>query len=304
MLIRRSLFWSAVVLAQLLPAGGLAAESSQSADHGRFVRLARDKDGDPVALEAAIVHYAPMDCGKSGPTVDLISAVHVAEPGFYSELNRRFATYDAVLYELVAPKGTRIPKGAKAKNDNPVSAMQNGMTAMLDLQFQLEGIDYTRPNLIHADMSPEQFSRSMRDRNESMLQVFLRMMGYAMSKQESAAGASDTKLLLALFSENRALALKRVMAEQMADMEGSLKAINGPDGSTLISERNKVAIEVLGRQIAAGKQKIAIFYGAGHMPDLQKRLRDDYGLVPVDTEWLKAWNLRDKSASKPKPSDD
>jgi hypothetical protein len=132
----------------------------------------------------------------------------------------------------------------------------------------------------------------MRDRNESMFQVFLRMVGYALSQQEKASGASDAQLLFALFSKNRALALKRVLAEQLSEMEGSLTAINGPEGSTLISERNKVAIEVLGREIAAGKQKIAIFYGAGHMPDLQERLRDEHGLVPVGTEWLEAWDLK------------
>ena len=53
--------------------------------------------------------------------------------------------------------------------------------------------------------------------------------------------------------------------------------MEGPKGSTLISGRNKVALDVLRKEIAAGKKKIAIFYGAGHMPDFQKRLRDDFG---------------------------
>ena len=98
---------------------------------------------------------------------------------------------------------------------------------------------------------------------------------------------------MALFDKNRALALKRIMAEQMEDMKGMLTGLEGPDGSTIISERNKLALEVLGKQIAAGKQKIAIFYGAGHMPDFQKRVRDQFGLAPVNTRWLVAWNLKD-----------
>jgi hypothetical protein len=52
---------------------------------------------------------------------------------------------------------------------------------------------------------------------------------------------------------------------------------------------------VLRKELAAGKSKIAIFYGAGHMPDLQKRLRDDFGMKPVGTRWLAAWNLQDEA---------
>ena len=257
------------------------------------MRLARGDDKSPLALEAAIVRYVPTDCGQTAPAVDLISAVHVAEKSYYGELNRRFKTYDVVLYELVAPEGTRIPKGGVGVGASPVSMLQNAMTGVLELEFQLRGIDYTAENLVHADMSPEQFSESMRNRGESMFQVFFRMMGYAMARQNTqAGGSSDLRLVMALFNKNRALAMKRVMAEQFEDMEGSLTAINGPDGSTLITERNKVAVEVLRKQIEAGKQKLAIFYGAGHMPDFEQRLRDEFGLVPISTEWLAAWDLK------------
>ena len=45
--------------------------------------------------------------------------------------------------------------------------------------------------------------------------------------------------------------------------------------------------------MASGKQKIAIFYGGGHMKDMQQRLLDDFDLVPVNTRWLVAWNMAD-----------
>lgn len=283
----------AILAAPALITQGFGDEPSRNDAGEKFLRLVRDEDRQPVALQAAIVRHVPADCGKTGPTVDLISAVHVADKDYYGKLNRQFEHYDVVLYELVAPRGTRVPKGGPSGNGSPVSMVQNAMTGVLDLEFQLRGIDYTRPNLVHADMSPEQFARSMRRRGESMLQVFMRMMGYALSQQgNDSAATSDARLLLAFFDSDRALAMKRVLAEQFSEMEGSLSAINGPDGSTLITERNKVALGVLGKQLAAGKRKIAIFYGAGHMPDLQKRLRDDLGLAPIRTEWLVAWDLK------------
>ena len=256
-----------------------------------FLRLTRDAQKSPVALEAAIVRYVPRNGGNKGPVVELVSAVHVAEKSYYELLNREFRKHDAVLYELVAPKGTKVPKGGGSSN-SPVSMLQNGMKNILELEFQLEQIDYTRKNMVHADMSPEQFSESMQRKGESVFGMFLRMMGYALAKQSQDGGASDMDLLIALFDKNRSLALKRVMAEQFQDMEGTLVALSGPEGSTIISERNKVALKVLRKQIEAGKRKIAIFYGAGHMPDFQQRLRDDFGLVPKSTRWVKAWDLK------------
>ena len=111
-------------------------------------------------------------------------------------------------------------------------------------------------------------------------------------QSQNPAGSGDMRLLFALFDKNRALAMKRVMAEQFEELEGSLSAINGPEGSTLITERNKVALDVLRKEIAAGKQKLAIFYGAGHMSDFEQRLRDDFGLTRVSARWFVAWNLK------------
>lgn len=269
-----------------------AARAERKAATSAFLRLVRNDQGEPAALETAIVHYVPRDCGRQGPTVDLIAAVHIGEKEYYEQLNRRFADYDVVLYELVAPEGTRIERG-DTRNRHPVSALQRGMKNLLELSFQLEEIDYTAKNLLHADMSPEQFAESMRTRGESMWSMFLRMMGYAMAQQgKSGKGPSDLELLMALFNPNRAMALKRVLAEQFEDMEGSMLAIEGPEGSTLISERNKVAIEKLQQQLDAGRQKVAIFYGAGHMSDFQTRLKEQFGLAPVKTDWLVAWNLK------------
>ena len=290
------------MLVLLVSAAANAQQADQTAQQAKqekkadFLRITREDDKSPVAMEVAVVSLAK--AAGDGPTVDLISAVHVGEKAYYDELNRRFEDYDVVLYELVAPEGTTVPKGGVGRSNHPVSMLQSFMTGILELEFQLNAVDYTRPNLVHADMSPEQFAESMRERGESAFQVFFRMMGYAMSQQSGDAASGDAALLVALFSKNRALAMKRVLAEQFQDLEGSLTAIEGPDGSTLISERNKVALKVLKEQIDAGHKRLAIFYGAGHMFDFSDRLQADFGLAPVKTEWLVAWDLKGKSPAK------
>jgi hypothetical protein len=177
--------------------------------------------------------------------------------------------------------------------------IQSFMTDVLKLEFQLRGVDYTKSHFVHADLSAEQFEAAMKKRGDSFGGMFLRMWGYAMSRQGDAA-SSDLQILTAMFSANRAGAMKRALAEQFQQFGGSLSAIDGPEGSAIITDRNKKALEVLRKQIDAGKKKIAIFYGAGHMEDFDKRLRADFALAPIQTQWLVAWNLKDQAKEPPK----
>lgn len=262
-------------------------------DKNKYLRLQRDERGRPTAMEIAVVRYQS-DKKKQAAVVDLIGAVHVADSDYFARLNREFADYEAVLYELVATEGTRPVQGQKVKSGNPVSTLQTSLTRVLDLQFQLDGIDYQAENMIHADMSPDEFAQSMRDRGESVVSIFFRMMAYSMMQQAGESGrSSDMEILMALLNKDRSLALKRAIAKQFEDLGGVMLAIDGPDGSTLISERNKKALEVLDRELKAGKKKLAIFYGAGHMPDMAKRLEADFKMKPTGTRWLTAWDMAD-----------
>jgi hypothetical protein len=274
-------------------------DAKENEPKSKFLRLRRDDKGEPVALETAVVRYVPADDTRDGLAVDLVGAVHVGEKGYYEELNRLFTAYDALLYELVAPEGTRIPKdGRREGGGNPVSALQLGMKSMLELEFQLERVDYSKENFVHADMSPEEFSKSMSERGESFLQMFFRMMAQGMAAQnKNVEGTSDVELLFALFAKDRAFRLKRTLAGQFENMEGALSAFNGPDGSTIITERNRKAFEVLASQIKAGKKKIGVFYGAGHLSDMEQRLFKDFNLKRGDEKWLTAWSL-ERAAKK------
>jgi hypothetical protein len=290
--------WVAAWLALLLSAAALSAAETTPTPVGktpseRFLRVTRDENKKPLALETPIVHYVPTDGGRQSPTVDLIAAIHIAEKSYYEQLNREFDNYDAVLYELVAPKGASVPQPKDSGGSHPISLLQNGMKDLLGLEYQLKVIDYTRKNMIHADMSPDQFAESMRSRGESTMTILARMLGYAWTRQgEASDGPSDGQMLLALFDKNRTVAMKRILAEQFASGDDYMAALEGPTGSTLVSGRNQVALQTLQKEIDLGKRKIAIFYGAAHMPDLQSRLRKEFGLSPAGVRWLVAWNLK------------
>ncbi len=277
----------------------MGAEEKQDDEASDFLRIVRDENEEPQAMQTAICRFSPQDDERRGLVVDLIAAVHVGDKKYYRELNKRFQSYDAVLYELVAPKGTRVPKGG-GRPTSTVSFLQTGMTQILELEFQLEGIDYSQPNLVHADISPEEFSRSMKERGESVVSMFFRVLGHSMAQQaKTSQRGSDVKLLSAFFAKDRAFELKQVLAEQFQDLEGTIAVFEGPNGSTLVTVRNQRAVDVLKQEIDKGKKKLAIFYGAAHMPDLAERIEEQLSLALQQQEWVEAWDLR-RSADPPK----
>lgn len=123
------------------------------------------------------------------------------------------------------------------------------------------------------------------------MQFMMRSMGSSLAMQSSKK-TSDFNVLAAMMSSNRELAMKRVFAEQMEQMDGQLAAIAGEDGkSTLITERNAKALEVLKKELDAGKKRLGIFYGAGHFKHMHEELVKQFQMQPVQTVWLDAWDM-------------
>lgn len=254
-----------------------------------FSRIAHDDSGAAESLQLAIVTYAPAGAGRD-VTVDLIGAVHVGEKSYYAELNELFQRYDALLYELIAPPGTVITPDMRPTG--MVSGLQRGMTAMLDLSFQLEEIDYTPPNFVHADLSPREMSESMAERNESLYVYFWRLV-YASLREYSRdplGMRSMNALTGSMTSSRQSHPLKIMMAHEFADLDRLQNMLGKDSDSAVIGARNERAIEVLQREVAAGARRLGIFYGIGHMRDLENRLLD-IGYVPVETRWVDAWAL-------------
>jgi len=300
---------AAPLCSQEPPAGAPAAAEQPANKFIRFVDLG-DFRG---RLEVAIARFADRERGIE---VDLVSAVHVGETSYYGELSRRFAGYDAVLYELVAPEGTRPDARAAKDRVNPVSMLQQGMKRMLDLDFQLEAVDYDAENFVHADLSPRDLSRKWKERGESLTSALLKMMLNAAKVQqeryeaaaearEEAGDQAGSEAALPRGRENKRRALKWALAKELGPMEEMLAMFGGDDKGSdgvLIGERNKKAVEVLQREIAAGKKKLAIFYGAAHMPDMADRVAA-LGLVRVGQEWIVAWDVGSAAAAEAKKAE-
>jgi len=265
----------------------------------KFLRITKDEEGQLSALETAVVRYKSAG-GDGDVTVDLIGVVHIGDAPYYRKLNKLFTQYDALLYELVAPPGTVIPKGGKRDSTNPLAMIQKIATFVLDLELQTEIIDYTKKNFVHADMSPAEMAEAIRKRGDDGLTLALSLIAdllrqqnlMAMQPKKAGKEESLSDLLNLIVDPAGPSKIKRIMARQLHSLE------SGPGlGQTLttilVSDRNQAALKVLQKELVEkGNKKIGIFYGAAHMPDFEKRLRDDFRLVPVSTQWLPAWDLR------------
>jgi hypothetical protein len=285
--------WTAIAQKSAIQEQAESARNSKK-DH-TYIRIERDDRKQPVALQTALVKFKAARGPHRKAQVDLIGAIHIADAAYYAELNKIFKQYDVILFELVAPEGVKIERGHKQELSlDVISGSQQGFQALLGLSHQIEQIDYQAKNFVHADMTPTEFSKHMKDRGESFMQLYFRSIGQGLAMQGTDQSGGDLSLLFALFSKDREYNMKLIMAQQFERMEGLPDVMSGPEGSTIITLRNDKALSVLNEQLAAGKQRIGIFYGAGHFDDMEKKLVEDFRLQRYEEKWIDAWNLRPK----------
>ena len=272
-----------------------------------FLRM-HQVNGQPHSLDTAVVTYrsaanrssTQKDGASESVTVDLIGAVHVGEAEYYAQLNELFDTYDVLLYELVAPEGTVVPLGGRRDEEgfNPIAMLQDGTKSMLGLESQLEKIDYTKPHFVRADMTPEQIVEKMNERGDTGLTLILDTLSDAMRQQNVASRQLENDPQLDLGAEisladilGNPLKMKRLLAAQFAGTADLDMAVGKSLNQLLIVDRNAEALKVLQKQLAAGKKRIGIFYGAAHLADMEERLVADFGMEKTGERWLQAWDL-------------
>ena len=318
-------------------AGAFAAEEAKPASDvpEKYIRMTMNpaRPKVPQSLDTSIIRFVPKDkkLAKAGISVDLIGAIHIGDRRYFQQLNKEFKEYDALLFEMVAEKddlggepvrfvdreepvdddGTTKPKEPAAKDASEesgfkagmavVGGMQLGAKDMLGLAFQVDWIDYSAKNMVHADMSPEEFAEKMKERGESFFTLFMDLFVQGLKQQQASKNKApnDLALLFALFSSNRELVMKRVMAQQFADSD-VLFELGGEKGSAIITERNIVAMNVLREQLEKGVKKIGIFYGAGHLADMSRRMVDEFDMKLVNERWVEAWDLRLPAKRRPR----
>jgi hypothetical protein len=262
-----------------------------------FARVTVDDQDQPTALQISITRYVPAANDRL-LEVDLVGAVHIGDPAYYDELNRRFRDYDAVLFELVASEEALAP-GRLERGSGILSTTQVGMMKLLDLSFQLDEINYDAANFVHADLSPKEMRASMDERGESLYVYFWRIFFASLNEYaKDPLGLKDMEMLSGVLVSGRGDSLKIMAAYELTNVSQAGDFLGSESGSAVIESRNQRAVDVLVREIDAGAQRIGIFYGVAHMPDMEERLLEQLGLTYESTEWVDAWQLGDSEQGK------
>jgi hypothetical protein len=255
---------------------------------GTYMRWHSSKVG-PSGLQVALVHFVSPD-GKR--RVDLVSAVHIADAAFFREVTKVLELEDVVLYEMVKAEGAD-PEAAP-EEENPIRKVQAKMAGWLGLAFQLDHVDYGRPHFQHADMTLEEFEAAggtvpggkaapgggvlgPLGNLESQMEMLGTMMRTLGVEDPDPAKAAEAKARL------------RTMIGRMVGTLGSSLSmlLGGPMNDVLIVKRNEVVVEKL-KALPPEARRVAVFYGAGHFQDLEKRLAD-LGWRRAGGRWLTAW---------------
>ena len=268
-----------------------AVLSAAAAEPTNFIRFVEEEKSD--SLQTAAVSYESPQRIK----VDLVGAIHIADKAYFDALNVKFKSYDAVLYELVGPSFEERGK-PEAKREAEklqwVGQLQTMMRDALKLHGQLEGIDYTAKNFVHADMDMSQFTETQTQKQESFLSLYLKAAQAQKNVNEKRGVNSDAAglvMLMKIFTmKDSSTELKRMIAREFDSVEDIMAGMETGGGTVLVGERNKVALQVMDKEIAAGKKRIAIFYGAAHLGDMEERLFKK-GFKRTKLEWLNAWDL-------------
>lgn len=267
-------------LALMAPSKEMPAEATKATD---FIRV--ERGGENVLLQPAAATYE-----KEGVKVTLLGAVHIADKAYFDDLNKRFKTYDRVLFEMIGGENL----GAAAKSDEPkADAEKPGLSALgdvykmvssfLKLADQKTEIDYTAKNFVHADLTMAEFQKLQEDRGESLL-------GFAMNAAKNAdpKDQPSTMALMTALMSGKTNQAKLLLMDALAGGDEAMAGI--VQQSVIITDRNNKAIKVLDNQIAKGHKNLAIFYGAAHFPDMEKNLLGK-GYKKSRLEWLTAWKV-------------
>ena len=295
------------LLGIVLVVGGCASDKTHigtTAPPQPYMRVTRP-DSNTVALQIAARRFVPSK-GR-GPVIWLSGASHIGESNYFASLQRHLDAQALVLFEGVGAKNKKM----RFDPDEEVS-IQHTMAASLGLVFQLSAIDYDRPHFRNSDLTIAQLQQLLAGgtatnrtggggtkAGEEFQQLLQIMDGSSFLGTLLHAG------LKLIGSSPKLQALTKVMLiEILGQLKGDMSQLKGvpPEIQRLleviIRERNKVVFNDLKAELRAFSppRSISVFYGAGHMADLERLLRDELKYRPRDEVWLTALTVNTRTA--------
>lgn len=208
-------------------------------------------------------------------------------------------------FDLVSPGSDGAPGGEGAAADLKFSdqkpltkaekeggeGMQGKLAKALGLQFQLTAINYTRPGWRNSDLAIDEVQKKLEESGASGDALFSLLDG-------SSFGSKMLSFLLTFVERDpkMAMMIKLMLVETVSNADALLDAQPGPMGKfmkVIVIDRNTAVLDDLRKVIDTEPsiKRVALFYGAGHLPDMEARMEKDFGYKFQSDTWFTAMDL-------------
>lgn len=274
--------------------GGMSPTAPPEETPQSYMRVGRNPDG-AMDLLIAVRRFVPDK--NSGPVVWLAGVTHIGEKEYYDELQERLDKSPLVLFEGVNTGKTR-------ESRRRAEMTQGAIAEALGLEFQLDAIDYDRPNFRNSDMSVKDLKAVFSKRKDKLGAKEFAMLSSAMDA-ESLLGKTINLVVKLVGASAKGRAMTKItIIETLAAMGDDPERLPGcPEGmkhlmKILIEKRNQKVVDDLKTEIDSGDppRSICLLYGAGHMTDMEKRLCGELGYQPDGQFWLPAISVNPEKA--------
>jgi hypothetical protein len=277
-----------------------------------------------IALQVSSRSFIPVE-GK-GPRVLLVAVTHIGESNYFRLLQKSMEEYDLVLFEGIMPerKGgwsgkafETIRSSAAGEAEGEQGNIQTELAKALKLAFQLNAISYDQPNYRNSDLSIEAMQRILmgpppkpgarpaktpepEEAPDRSLDQLMQMM-----QGEGFFGKLLVMGVQIIGANPRLQAVtKLTLIETLGRLKGDLaKTQSLPPQlarlfKVIIHSRNQKVVFDLENSLKQPDPpgSIAVFYGAGHMDDLERRVREQLNYKPDGDVWHPAFNVDTKDS--------
>lgn len=258
---------------------------AESAIPEKFLRVREGNVEQNGALEIGTALY---ELPESNRRIYLVGVVHIAHEAYFQELQHLLDSMDLVLWEGVG--GGEKPSREAVERFDVLFKAQQLLKNLLNLDFQLEKIDYKRSFWRNCDVSANALQASLKEKNLEIIpneKIVQSLLGAVFRVIDPAKIPRDEETA----RQYRALAAP--FLAEMSDPDSMFSKI-GASGlkEVILDERNRYVMESLKKRLAEpGPQRIAIFYGAGHLAGMDKILREEMKAHYRAMHWSAAWKL-------------
>ncbi|CAE7826326.1 nudF [Symbiodinium necroappetens] len=182
------------------------------------------------------------------------------------------------------------PLSAAERGEEP--GIQKRLAETFGLTFQLDEMAHEGEKYVNSDLSLDEVDRLIRAGGGDGTMIFDMIGGEGLF-------TAITGFVLDVIEAMPGVAVRgKVMLMEMLGSSEEIfeSGVPGMEGlmEVLIERRNERVMDDLARLLDSGEafeNGVAIVYGAGHMRDMEARLRDRFGYEPADQGWLTAMRV-------------